>query len=77
VVVDVDFSAATILREIYGILMGVDPACVLRCYRPRQGRVGQVRTHGSDRIGKDAFYETISAVVSACDKKSPGDIMRK
>ena len=28
-------------------------------------------------IGQDVFYETISAVVSACDKKSPGDITRK
>ena len=75
-VADVDFSAAAALREIYGILKGRGIRLVF-CNVIDLVKAELNRYELTDLIGKDAFYETISEVVSTYNKKSPGDIMRE
>ena len=74
-VADVDFSAAATLREIYGILKGQGIRLVF-CDVIDLVKAELDRYELTNLIGEDAFYESISAVVSAYDKKSPGDITK-
>ncbi len=74
-VADVDFSAAATLREIYGILKGQSIRLVF-CDVIDLVKAELDRYELTALIGEDAFYESISAVVSAYAKKSPGDITK-
>jgi MFS superfamily sulfate permease-like transporter len=75
-VADIDFSAAATLRELYGILKGQSIRLVF-CEVIDLVKAELDRYELTDLIGKDAFYETIAAIVSSYDKKSPGDIAKK
>jgi sulfate permease, SulP family len=75
-VADVDFSAAVTLREIYGILKGQGIRLVLAEVVDLV-KAELDRYELTDLIGNDAFYETISSVVNAYDKKAAGDEARK
>lgn len=75
-VADVDFSAAATLREIYGVLKGQGIRLVLAEVVDLV-KAELDRYELTDLIGKDAFYETISEVVSTYDKKPAGDEARK
>jgi len=75
-VADVDFSAAATLREIHGILtgQGIRLVCadVVDLVKAELDRYAL-----TDLIGKDAFYATVSDVVSAYDQKSAGSEARQ
>ncbi|HUJ90815.1 MAG TPA: SulP family inorganic anion transporter [Syntrophorhabdales bacterium] len=71
-VADVDFSAAATLREIYGILKGEGIRLVF-CDVVDLVKAELDRYELTDLIGKDAFYKTISEVVSTYDKKAASD----
>ena len=70
-VADVDFSAAATLRELHGILTGQGIrlvwADVVDLVKAELDRYELI-----DLIGKDAFYATVSDMVSAYEKKSAG-----
>jgi sulfate permease, SulP family len=70
-VADVDFSAAATLREIHGILTGQGIrlvwADVVDLVKAELDKYELI-----DLIGKDAFYATVSDMVSAYEKKSAG-----
>ena len=71
-----DFTAASTLRDIYGILERqgirlvfsdvIDPV-----------KVELDRYELTDLFGKDSLYDTINAVVSAYDNRTAGDKDRK
>ncbi|MGC2423303.1 MAG: SulP family inorganic anion transporter [Nitrospirota bacterium] len=63
-VADIDFSAAATLREIYGILKGQSIRLVF-CDVIDPVKAELDRYELTNLIGEDAFYESISAVVSA------------
>jgi sulfate permease, SulP family len=75
-VADVDFSAAATLREIYGILKKQGIRLVFSQMIDLV-KAELDRYELTDLFGKDAFYETINAVVSAYDKRSAGNEDRK
>lgn len=75
-VADVDFTAASTLREVYGILKGEGIRLVL-AEVVELVKAELDRYELTDLIGEDAFYETISEVVSTYHKKAAGDEPRK
>jgi sulfate permease, SulP family len=75
-VADVDFSAAATLREIHGILKGQGIRLVF-CDVIDLVRTELDRYELTNLIGVDAFYESISGVLSAYDRKPPGGIAGK
>jgi sulfate permease, SulP family len=68
-VADVDFTAASTLREIYGILKSQGIRLVF-CDVIDLVKAELDRYELSDLFGKNAFYGTINAVVDAYDKRS-------
>ena len=70
-VADVDFTAASTLRDIHGILKRQGIRLVF-CQVIDLVRDELDRYELTDLFGKDAFYGTINAVVSAYDKRSAG-----
>ena len=75
-VADVDFTAASILRDIHGILKKQGIRLVFSEMIDLV-KAELDRYELTDLFGKDAFYETINAVVSAYDKRLVGDEDRK
>jgi high affinity sulfate transporter 1 len=75
-VADVDFTAAATLRDIYGILK-MQGIRLVFCETIDLVKGELDRYELTDLIGQDAFYETISDVISAYDKRSAGDEDRK
>jgi MFS superfamily sulfate permease-like transporter len=75
-VADVDFTAASTLRDIHGILKRQGIRLVF-CNVIDLVKAELDRYELTDLFGKDAFYGTISAVASAYDRKSVGDKDRK
>jgi MFS superfamily sulfate permease-like transporter len=75
-VADVDFTAASTLRDIHGILKKQGIRLVF-CELIDLVKAELDRYELTDLFGKDAFYETINAVVSAYDKRSAGNEDRK
>ena len=75
-VADVDFSASLTLREICGNLKEQGIRLVLAdVVDPVKAELDRYEL--TDLMGKDAFYQTISAVVSAYGMKSSFDVTRK
>jgi sulfate permease, SulP family len=75
-VADVDFSAAATLREIHGILTGQGIRLVFADVVDLV-KAELDRYELTSLIGKDAFYATVSDVVSAYDQKSAGSEARQ
>jgi high affinity sulfate transporter 1 len=75
-VADVDFTAASTLRDIHGILKRQGIRLVF-CDVIDLVKAELDRYELTDLVGKDAFHGTINAVVSAYDKRSAGDEDRK
>ena len=75
-VADVDFSAAVTLREICGNLKAQGIRLVFAEVVDLV-KAELDRSELTDLVGKDAVYQTISAVVSAYDTRSSRDISRK
>jgi len=75
-VADVDFTAAATLRDIHGILkrQGIR---LMFCDVIDLVKTELDRYELTDLFGKDAFYGTINAVLSAYDKRPAGDENRK
>src|SRR5208283_5200224 len=75
-VADVDFTAAATLRDIHGILKrrGIR---LMFCDVIDLVKTELDRYELTDLFGKDAFYGTINAVLSAYDKRPAGDENRK
>ncbi len=75
-IADVDFTAASNLRDIHGTLEKLGIRIV---FSQMIDLVNTefVRYELTDLFGKDAFYETINAVVSAYDKRSSSNEDRK
>ncbi len=71
-VADVDFTAASTLRDIHGILKRQGVRLVF-CNVIDLVKAELDRYQLTDLLGKDAFYGSINAVVSAYDKRSVGD----
>jgi high affinity sulfate transporter 1 len=67
-VADVDFTAASILRDIHGILKTQEIRLVF-CQVIDLVKSELDRYEITDLCGKDAFYETVNAVVRAYDKR--------
>jgi MFS superfamily sulfate permease-like transporter len=71
-VADVDFTAASTLRDLYGILKKQGIRLVLSdVIDPVKAELDRYEL--SDLLGKDAFYETVNAVVSAYDNRPDGN----
>jgi SulP family sulfate permease len=70
-VADVDFTAASTLRDIHGILKGQGTKLVF-CDVIDPVKSELDRYELSDLFGKDAFYGTINLLLSAYDKRSAG-----
>ena len=75
-VADVDFTAASTLRDIHAILKRQGIRLVF-CQVIDLVKAELDRYELTDLFGEDAFYGTINAVVSAYDKRSAGDEGRK
>jgi sulfate permease, SulP family len=75
-VADVDFTAASTLRDIHGTLMKQGIRIVFSEMIDLVN-AEMDRYELTDLFGKDAFYETINAVVSAYDKRSAVSEERK
>ncbi len=75
-VADVDFTAASTLRDIHGILRRREVRLVF-CQVIDLVKAELDRYELTDLLGKDAFYGNISAVISAYEKMSAGDKDRK
>jgi len=75
-VADVDFTAATTLRDIYGILK-MQGIRLVFCEMIDPVKAELDRYELTDLFGNDAFYDTINAVVSAYDKRSAGNKDKK
>src|SRR5208337_1772213 len=75
-VADVDFTAASTLRDIHGILkrQGIRLA-FCQVIDPVKAELDRYEL--TDLFGKDAFYGTVNAVVRAYDKRSAGGQDRK
>ncbi len=71
-VADVDFTAASTLREIHGILKRQGIRLVF-CQMTDPVKTEMDRYELTELIGKDAFYETVNSVVSAFDNRPAGD----
>ena len=66
---DIDFSAAAVLRTLYGLLHEHGIRLVFSEVSP--GVYAQLENSGIiDLVGRDAFYESAGAVVSAYRQKS-------
>ena len=66
---DVDFSAAAVLRTLYGLLHEHGIRLVFSEVSP--GVYAQLKNSGlTDLVGRDAFYESAGAVVNAYRQKS-------
>jgi sulfate permease, SulP family len=75
-VADVDFTAASTLRDIYGILEKQGVRLVFSdVIDPVKAELDRYEL--TDLFGKDALYDTINAVVSAYDNRTAGDKNRK
>ena len=70
-VADVDFTAASTLRDIHGILKKQEIRLVF-CDVIDLVKAELDRYELTDLFGKDAFYVSINAVISAYDKRSAG-----
>jgi len=68
-VADVDFTAASTLRDIYGILKKQGIRLVFTDMIDLV-KAEMDRYELTNLLGKDAFYETINAIVGAYDKRS-------
>src|SRR5208337_2820717 len=75
-VADVDFTAASTLRDIHSILKRQGVRLVF-CQVVDLVKAEMDRYELTDLFGEDAFYGTINAVVSAYEKRSAGDEGRK
>jgi len=75
-VADVDFTAAATLRDILGILK-MQGIRIVFCETIDLIKTELDRYELTDLIGQDAFYETISDVISAYDKRSAANEDRK
>jgi MFS superfamily sulfate permease-like transporter len=75
-VADVDFTAASTLRDIHGILKSRGIRLVF-CNVIDPVKAELDRYELTDLFGKDAFYGTINSVISAYEKRSAGDEDRK
>jgi len=71
-VADVDFTSASTLRDIHGTLKKLAIRIVFS-QMINLVHTEFVRYELTDLFGKDAFYETINAVVSAYDKRANGN----
>ena len=67
-IADVDFTAASTLREIHGILKRQGIRLVF-CQVIDLVKAELDRYELADLFGKDAFYSTINAVINAYDKR--------
>ncbi len=75
-VADVDFTAASTIRDIYGILEKEGIRLVFSdVIDPVKAELDRYEL--TDLFGKDAFYDTINAVVSAYGNRSAGNQDRK
>src|SRR5208337_3859016 len=72
-VADVDFTAASTLRDIHGILKRQGVRLIF-CQVIDLVKAEMDRYELTDLLGKDAFYGTINAVVSAYDKQTNSNI---
>jgi SulP family sulfate permease len=75
-VADVDFTAASTLRDIHRILKNQGIRLVF-CNVINPVKAELDRYELTDLFGEDAFYGTISSVISAYEKRSAGDEDRK
>jgi MFS superfamily sulfate permease-like transporter len=75
-VADVDFTAASTLRDLHGILKKQGVRLVF-CDITDIVKAELDRYELTDLFGKDAFYGTINAVISAYDKRSDDNEDRK
>ncbi len=71
-IADVDFTAASTLRDIHGILK-IQGVRIVFSEMIDIVKAELDTYELTDLFGKDAFYDTINAVVSAYDKRSAGN----